>query len=130
MSKETRFGTFDELLEEASPEMQVIALALKKAILAVHPDAHEVVRLGDRAATYGVGPKKNTEAHTYIMPQKKHVNLGFFYGALLPDPEGNMEGTGKKMRHVKVRSLDQAGSPAIRSLIQQALEERIRALAG
>ena len=129
MSKETRFGTFDELLEEASPEMQAIALALKKAILAVHPDAHEVVRLGDRAATYGVGPKKNTEAHTYIMPQKKHVNLGFFYGAVLNDPEGKMEGTGKKMRHIKIRSVEEAGSSYALSMIKLALEERIVALA-
>ena len=130
MASETRFGTFEELMQEASPEMEAIARALKSVILEVHPDAYEVVRLGDGAATFGVGPKKNTEAHTYIMPHNKHVNLGFFYGALLDDPENKMEGTGKKMRHIKVRTQEEASSSYIKTMIQQALEERETALAG
>ena len=55
----------------------------------------EVVRLGDRAATYGVGPKKMSEHFCYIAPQKYYVNLGFMYGADLPDPNGLLEGSGK-----------------------------------
>jgi hypothetical protein len=34
-----------------------------------------------------------------------YVSLGFFNGARLTDHDGRMEGTGKRMRHVKIRAL-------------------------
>ncbi len=88
----------------------------------------EVVRLGDGAATYGVGPRKMKEGYAYIMPHKNWVNLGFYQGAVLADPAGIMEGTGKKLRHVKVRSVEDAGRPEIRALVVAALAERRQAL--
>lgn len=88
----------------------------------------EVVRLGDRAATYGLGPKKMSEAYCYVLPYERWVNLGFFRGAELPDPDRLLEGTGAMMRHAKIRSLEAAGTPAVRALIEAALEERTVAL--
>jgi len=120
---ETRFGTFEDLTATAEPEMRPIAHRLREIIVEVDPKAVEVVRLGDGAATYGVGPKKMSEGYTYIMPYKKWVNLGFYMGAALPDPAGIMEGTGKKLRHVKIRSVEDAARPAIRALIEAALAE-------
>lgn len=124
MGKEARIGTFEELLADSSSDIKEIAENLRELIQTVHPDAVEVVRLGDRAACYGVGPKKMSEAHTYIIPHKKHVNLGFFYGAGLDDPSGLLEGTGKKMRHIKVRNVGEASSADIKALIETALIER------
>ncbi|MBL1197419.1 MAG: hypothetical protein HND51_24015, partial [Chloroflexi bacterium] len=73
-------------------------------------------------------PRKMSEGYTYILPHKNWVNLGFYTGATLPDPEGLMEGTGKKLRHVKIRSIEDAERPAIRTLIAEALAERKGAL--
>jgi hypothetical protein len=42
------------------------------------------------------------------------------YGADLPDPEGLLEGGGKLLRHIKVRSLDDLQRPTIRALIEAA----------
>ena len=39
----------------------------------------------------------------YVNAFSAHVNLGFFRGAFLPDPGGILQGTGKRMRQVKVR---------------------------
>jgi hypothetical protein len=125
---ETRFGTFDELLAESDPGMRPTAVRLREIVLAVDPDAVEVVRLGDRAATYGVGPRKMIEDYCYVLPYAKWVNLGFFQGATLPDPDRLLEGTGARMRHVKVRSADEAVAPAVRHLIRAAVEERRTAL--
>ena len=108
-----KFGTFDELLAGTPAELAVTARALKAQIVALRPDAVEVVRLGDRAASYGVGPKKMSEAYAYIMPQKRWVNLGFYHGVTLPDPDGLLEGTGKKLRHVKVRTVQMVAEPAL-----------------
>jgi len=124
----TRYGTFDELLEIAAPEIRPIAERLREIVFEVDPDTVEVVRLGDRAATYGVGPKKMSEGYSYILPYKNWVNLGFFKGTDLPDPSGLMEGTGKKLRHVKVRSVEDAERPEIRALIEEALAERRQVL--
>ena len=125
---ETKYGTFDELMDIAEPGMRPIVERLREIVVEVDPDTVEVVRLGDRAATYGVGPKKMSEGYAYILPHKNWVNLGFYKGAELPDPAGLMEGTGKMLRHVKVRSVQDAERPEIRTLIGEALAERRQAL--
>lgn len=125
---ETKFGTFEELLEITEESQKETLIQLRRVIISIHPDTHEVVRLGDRAATYGFGPKKMSEGYVYILPHKSWVNLGFYKGAELPDPDGLLEGTGKKLRHIKIRSKSEADTPAIRALIETALAERKEAL--
>jgi hypothetical protein len=41
-------------------------------------------------------------AFAYVNAFNDHVNVGFFFGAFLEDPSGLLEGTGKRMRHVKL----------------------------
>ena len=125
---ETKFGTFDELIAGFDPEIMSISRNLRTLILKIHPDVVEVVRLGDGAASYGIGPKKMSEAYSYIMPKESYVNLGFYYGVSLADPAGLMEGTGKNLRHVKVRSIRDVTKPALRELIKSAFAERRKAL--
>jgi hypothetical protein len=127
MSK-TKYGSFEELLQITADSQQATAVRLRKIILSIHPDACEVVRLGDRAATYGLGPKKMSEGYVYILPHTSWVNLGFFKGADLSDPDGLLEGTGKKLRHVKIRSAAEADNPKLITLIKAALAERQQAL--
>lgn len=121
-------GTFDELLQIARPPLRSIMERLREIILDVDPETCEVVRLGDHAATYGVGPKKMSEGYVYILPQTTWVNLGFYKGADLLDPQGLLEGTGTTMRHVKIRSADDVKPRAVRALIWAAVEERRQAL--
>ena len=125
---QTRIGTFAELMAESEPAMRPIATRLREIVLETHPEAVEVVRLGDRAATYGLGPKKMSEGYCYVLPYTSWVNLGFYSGADLPDPASLLEGTGARLRHVKVRSVPAAELPAIRDLVLAALEDRRAAL--
>ena len=104
-------GTFDELLAGVEPDLAAIARRLRAIIRAVDVSTVETVRLGDNAATYGVGPKKMTDGYAYIMPVRGYINLGFYQGAVLADPERLLEGTGKGLRHVKIRSLAEANRP-------------------
>lgn len=133
MATDARLGSFDDLMRELPPgtaaTVEPIARKLRAVILGDFPAAIEVVRLGDRAASFGVGPKKMSESHVYVMPQAMYVNLGFWHGVGLPDPDGLLEGTGVKLRHVKVRSIDDAGSAAVRALVAAARAER-RAVLG
>lgn len=60
----------------------------------------------------------------YIAHQPKgYVNFGFFFGVDLPDPQNLIEGSGKRIRHVKVYSLSDAKSPALEQLVILAWEK-------
>ena len=121
-------GTFEEAISRSSSRMAELARLLRELILEVDPNVVEVPWPHQQIIGYGVGPKKMTEHYCYIAPQKEYANLGFYYGAVLPDPEGLLEGTGKNLRHVKVREAVEVSGPALRQLVQLALEERKKAL--
>jgi hypothetical protein len=53
----------------------------------------------------------------YVHSFRSHVNVGFFYGALLEDAAGLLEGNGKRMRHVKLKPGPGLNSAALRDLI-------------
>ena len=55
-----------------------------------------------------------------FMTGKEHVTFIFLRGAALPDPEGLLEGTGKSVRHVKVRTAEDLKRPALKKLIVEA----------
>jgi len=48
------------------------------------------------------------------------VNVGFFHGAFLKDPAGLLEGTGKRMRHVKLKPGSEIDASALTALIDAA----------
>ena len=59
-------------------------------------------------------------AFGYVNAFKAHVNVGFFFGALLKDPARLLEGTGKRGRHVKLRPGQPVDSAALAALIDVA----------
>jgi hypothetical protein len=68
-------------------------------------------------------PVYSTEAGAicYIQAVKAHVNLGFNRGAELDDPKGLLEGTGKDMRHIKLRSLDDVDCEQLAAYLHNAV---------
>jgi len=56
----------------------------------------------------------------YVNVFTTHVNVGFFQGALLADPAGLLEGSGKRMRHVKLRPGVEVNAAGLRALINAA----------
>ena len=59
----------------------------------------------------------------YVNVFRSHVNVGFFHGAALPDPARMLEGTGKFMRHVKLRPGAPTNKAALRELIGAAYSD-------
>ena len=57
-----------------------------------------------------------------IMPLKDSVSLYFLQGAKLPDPDGLLAGTGKGMRHVKIRDWKQIRPTANKKLVRAAYQ--------
>jgi hypothetical protein len=59
-------------------------------------------------------------AFGYVNSFKSHVNVGFFHGARLEDPAALLEGTGKRMRHVKLQPGREPNAAALGALIDAA----------
>ena len=113
-------GSFDEVIANATPEVQALAQSARVLLADVMPGITEVPWARQKIAGYGVGPKKMSEHFCYIAPFKQHLNLGFFYGAHLPDPEHLLEGKGADLRHVKIRNAADLEDPALRQLVESA----------
>ena len=85
------------------------------------PGAHEFIY--HDAVGYSVNDSP-FDRICYIAPQKKgYVNLGFFFGAGLPDPKKLLVGEGKRLRHVKIWSVEEAKNSALANLIAATWKE-------
>ena len=67
-------------------------------------------------------------AFAYVNAFTAHVNVGFFRGAELADPDGLLEGTGKLMRHVKLGPGSDIDERALTHLIKTAYTDMQRRL--
>lgn len=65
-------------------------------------------------------------AFGYVNVFRKHVNVGFFNGSVLPDPDGLLEGSGKSMRHVKLRPGVAVDRRALAALVRSSYREANR----
>ena len=111
---------FEDIVEGRPKKIVDIARALRTRIAKLNPGVVEVCWPNQGIASYGVGPRKMSEHYCYVAPHKAHVNLGFYYGADLDDPTGRLEGGGKALRHVKVRTTKDASSADLRDLVRRA----------
>jgi hypothetical protein len=107
----------DRWLRAQSPELGAIATRWFSEMRTCGDDVRELVHDGCPVACVGDLP------FGYVNVFKTHVNVGFFVGAALSDPFGLLEGTGRRMRHVKVRPGASLNAPALSALIQAAYAE-------
>ena len=107
---------FDRILEGNAPEVIATAHALRAAVKSAMPDVVEQVDFGNGLLAFGRSLAMRDLLFA-IIPHKSHVNLQLADGADLPNADGSIEGTGKRIRHVKVRSVEAATSPAVRNAI-------------
>lgn len=123
-----KHGTFEEAIAGADQDLQGLARSVRALIAEVYPQVVEVPWPNQQITGYGLGPKKMSEHFCYIGVHGSHVNLGFNYGADLPDPQELLEGAGKKFRHVKISKPDEVAQAGLRDLIEAAIRERERTL--
>ncbi len=62
-------------------------------------------------------------AFGYVNVFTSHINVGFFQGAALPDPDRLLQGSGKFMRHVKLKPGTAINAAALRRLIHTAYDD-------
>jgi hypothetical protein len=116
---------FETLLAPSTPEVSATARALRAAIEDAIPAAIQKVDMPDRLLAFGTGTGPRDMLFA-IIPHTAYVNLQLADGADLPNTDGLVEGTGKRIRHIKIRNVEAAGSPAVRAVINAQIAHRRR----
>lgn len=116
---------FELAIKGFSEEIKEIARQTRNLVYKTLPEAVEIVWVTQKNAGYGTGIKKKTEHFCWIMPASKHVNLGFNYGAELPDPANILEGTGKLFRHFKVKSVSDLSNKELIKILKFSTTYRV-----
>jgi hypothetical protein len=114
---------FLDLLRKYDRGVQELVFALRDVILdELAPCFETMLEVYMISIVYASSERIMKDGICYIGVLKDRVNLGFHHGARLRDPYRLMEGTGKQMRHIKIRSMADALHPAIRTYLQEARE--------
>jgi hypothetical protein len=112
-----------QFLKPYDPEIRKLALGLRQLVLEELAPCHESIYDAYSAVAMGYGPTgRMSDGICHIAVYSSGANLGFNFGATMADPENIFEGTGKQIRHIKIRSQEDLARPEIRSYLQRALK--------
>lgn len=114
---------FEGYLGASSPEVADVARTLRLTVLEALPGAIEWFDQGNGLLAIGT-TRTMHDLLFAIIPHRAHVNLQLADGVDLPNPDGRIEGTGKRVRHVNVRSIDDARSSWLRSTVAEEIAWR------
>ena len=112
-----RNAAVDAWLNAHAGEWGAMARAWFEVMRGCGDEVRELVHDGCPVACLGDVP------FGYVNVFTAHVNVGFFHGAALKDPAGLLAGTGKRMRHVKLRQGTPTNAAALRDLIEGAYRD-------
>ena len=107
----------DEWFDEDPVELRAIAREWFERMRECGEDVREVMHDGCPVACIEEAP------FAYVNTFKSHVNVGFFNGASLDDPAELLEGSGKRMRHVKLHPDRKVNAAALAKLIEAAYKD-------
>jgi hypothetical protein len=109
-----RDPAIDAWMKQHADELGAIAHRWFEAMRMCGDEVRELLHDGCPTACFGDAP------FAYVNVFTSHVNVGFFHGASLPDPARLLQGTGKYMRHVKLKPGTTTNAAALSSLIEAA----------
>jgi hypothetical protein len=109
-------STVSSYIKQQDEEKGRLISMLVDIIEEAYPEAKGSIKWSQPVFETPEGPMIFIKAH------KNHVNFGFWRGAEMDDPEGILEGTGVKMRHVKISTRDDIRPQYFKDLIYQAVD--------
>jgi hypothetical protein len=118
MPKMKAYASFDDYLRDQSPRNQTIVRALRRFVRFAEPQLIESVKWGNGCWLAG------TEPVAFVYGDAACVQFGFLTGSSLVDPSGLLEGTGRYVRHIKVRKASDIDRSAFGALLRQAAARR------
>src|SRR6202789_3381287 len=112
-----RDPAIDTWVNEHAGELGTVAHQWFEVMRKCGDEVREVLHDGCPVACLG------DAAFGYVNVFRSHVNVGFFHGAVLPDPARLLQGAGKFMRHVKLRPGTATDAASLRRLIETAYSD-------
>jgi hypothetical protein len=112
-----RDPAIDDWMKKHAGELGAIARQWFEVMRKCGDEVRELLHDGHPTACLGDAP------FGYVNVFAAHVNVGFFHGAALPDPARLLQGTGKFMRHVKLRLGTATNATALKRLIDAAYSD-------
>ncbi|MGB5508114.1 DUF1801 domain-containing protein [Robiginitalea sp.] len=110
-------------LDPYDPGIQEMAFYLRRLILEWVPETNELIWDGYNAVSMAYSKsEKLRDAFCHIAVYKAHVNLGFNRGTELSEDTLPLEGTGRLIRHYKVKRLDAFPVAGVKKMILEASE--------
>ena len=111
-----------EFLHRYDPPIQSLALGLRNVVLEEMAPCHEYIfeMRSKVVLVYGATEKVIKDSICMVNAFARHAILVFTRGTDLNDPAGVLEGSGRTMRHMKLRSLAELDRPEIRAYLREA----------
>ena len=107
--------------------IQRLALAARAAVIREAPDAAEFIYDASNAVAVGFSLSPRPSDHfIHVATYPGWVNLGFNFGALLPDPLKRLQGDGSRVRHIRLMGAIDLRDPYLVGLMQQAIDRARR----
>ncbi len=107
----------EEFLSSYPDQIRKITEEVRRMARRVMPGAHEFLYYD--AVNYSLSDSP-LERICYISPAQTQVTFGFLFGAHLDDKNHLLQGIGKRARHIKIRTLEEARNPALKELVKAA----------
>jgi hypothetical protein len=111
-SKEPKKNAY---VRDDNPALQKVVRGLRNLVKAVVPETKITVN------SWGIPTFEAKDPFCFYMVGKNHVTFGFHYGNSLEDPEGLLEGSGKNLRHVKLRTVEDLEKKGLKELVLAAV---------
>jgi hypothetical protein len=116
-----KWQTWDENLANHTADVHGAARVLEEVIRTELPDVMVQYDPGNGLLAFGRSMRMRDLLFALI-PHAGWVNLQLADGALLPNPDRLIEGTGKRIRHIKVATAEKARSNPVRNAVRAQLE--------
>jgi hypothetical protein len=107
-------GRIDTAGHAQDPALHEIVRGLQALVREVVPEVTETIN------PWGIPTFELNGPLCYFMLAAKHITFGFTRGTSLSDPKGLLEGTGKNLRHVKLRKVEDLRKDGLRQLVEEA----------
>jgi hypothetical protein len=112
----------DGFIARFPPPLAKLTKTVLKTMRERLPGAVELIYDKANALAIGFGPDERASNIIHsIAVYSKWINLYFFEGDSLPDPERLLQGTGTQVRHIRITSAADLDRPAVKALMEAAL---------
>ena len=112
---------FQYYLDFKSPELIELYTELRNFLFSISPDCNELLYHTHALTSVLTISEKLGDGFCHIPIYTNHLNLGFNKGALLSDPNGLLQGTGKLIRHIPIKETADFKNKKVEELILAAL---------